>query len=551
MFLSTQAISILLVLAVVTNILYGLVVYARNRKHPTNQTFFMLTVAASVWGATMYLLRADATASPEVITLLAQVLFIAAAAIPTSFLYLTYTTSHHEMPPLIDMVLPALAFGALAVFIFTPTYFIQNVSFDNSANPIIAVTVVGRVIFGTYLMLLFGAVYVILIKKIRVEESKVRKMQLIYILVGTMIPAVVGVFTNFALPAAGLSSFNWLGPSSVVASTGIILYGIIKHSLFDIRVIATEILMAILWLIAFIRVATSESVLETLFNLFTFILLIIIGIMLVRSIIQEVETREKLEELTAKLQSANARLRDLDRQKSEFLSIATHQLRGPLAGIRGHLSLIVDGSYGKVPERALDILRKVFDSSGMLAQTINDFLDVSRIEQGRMQYDKKEFDCTKLLEEIIGELEPIAQERKLSLSFKSACPNDSCVVNADYGKLRHIFFNLVDNAIKYTEEGWVKVEIQAKKSGGGIRVEVSDSGIGIGKDEIHALFEKFVRARGASGINVNGTGLGLYVAREMVEAHKGKIWAESEGKGKGSTFIVELPAAKKSNRSQK
>jgi signal transduction histidine kinase len=194
------------------------------------------------------------------------------------------------------------------------------------------------------------------------------------------------------------------------------------------------------------------------------------------------------------------------------------------------------------------IIRQIYASSGMLAQTINDFLDVSRIEQGRMNYNMKTFSCDDLVSEIVQELQPIAQERGLDLSFDDTCKG-KCVVNADDAKMRHIFFNLIDNAIKYTKRGWVKVHTELKDRGKTVRIKVSDSGIGIDPDELPNLFEKFVRAEGASGVNVNGTGLGLFVARQMVKAHKGKIWAESAGKGKGSTFMVELPvvtaAAKK------
>ena len=542
MILSPQAITVLLALAVVVNILYGLVVYARNRKHPKNRSFFVLTIAASSWGAAMYILRANFNITDETIYLFAKILFVSASAIPTTFIYLTYTLPSYKKLPFLKKYVPLLSFILLTIFVFTPNYFIANVTYDASGTPIIALTAIGRIIFGSYLIIFFGTVYTMLIRRIRKRENKPYRAQLVYILIGTSIPAVVGLFTNFILPATGHSSYNWLGPSSVVASTGVILYGIVKHGLFDVRVITTEILMAILWLIAFIRIASSDSVGVALFNILAFVLLIIIGIMLIRSVTREVETREKLEVLTKQLQKANVRLKELDRQKSEFLSIATHQLRGPLAGIRGHLSLIIDGSYGKVSEKALEIIKKVFDSSGVLTGTINDFLNVSRIEQGRMQYDREHFRCNELVKEIVSELLPVAKDRKLELAFDDKCIG-VCDIFADKNKLRHIFTNLIDNAIKYTEKGWVKVTVQDTAAEDFVRIKVSDSGIGIPENELEKLFEKFVRARGASGVNVNGTGLGLYVARQMVEAHNGKIWVESEGEGKGSTFIVELPTA--------
>ena len=115
------------------------------------------------------------------------------------------------------------------------------------------------------------------------------------------------------------------------------------------------------------------------------------------------------------------------------------------------------------------------------------------------------------------------------------------MIYADPGKIQHVINNLIDNSIKYTPEGSVSVHVSCDKEKKTIRVEVKDTGAGIPKDAIGGLFVKFVRARNAKNINVTGSGLGLYVARQMIEAHQGKIWAESEGEGKGATFIFELP----------
>ncbi|MFM2414477.1 MAG: hypothetical protein RI911_170, partial [Candidatus Parcubacteria bacterium] len=184
-----------------------------------------------------------------------------------------------------------------------------------------------------------------------------------------------------------------------------------------------------------------------------------------------------------------------------------------------------------------EILKKILQSGQLMNGTIEDFLSVSRIDQGRMVYDMSTFDIKKLTAEVYSELKPSAERKSLSLVFDA--PQDEFMIEADYGKLKHVISNLVDNAIKYTQEGWVKVVVT--KSGQSVQVKVSDSGVGIPSDEIGRLFDKFVRARGASGVNVSGTGLGLYVAKQMIEAQKGKVWAESEGEGKGSTFIAEMP----------
>jgi signal transduction histidine kinase len=147
-----------------------------------------------------------------------------------------------------------------------------------------------------------------------------------------------------------------------------------------------------------------------------------------------------------------------------------------------------------------------------------------------------------LVENVIEELETTAKKKKLKLIYKKpkkALPK----VRIDREKIRQVVMNLIDNAIKYTEKGKVQVELKLIKNK--ILFSVSDSGMGIEEGDMINLFKKFSRGQGTSVIHTEGTGLGLYVARQMIESHKGKIWAESEGKGKGAKFIFELPILKR------
>lgn len=536
MILEFDIINILIALSTVANLLYGFLVYKRTQGSTSNSLFFLLAIAVSAWGISMIVFRSADSVLPALVA--ARWLYAAAAAIPTFFLLFAllypqkkYTLRHRTT------ALVLIPYTFITLLVFLPNAFIQSVVINATGEHSIIFDQNLHVLYAFFVAGVFSTGYIALIRTYLKQKGLVR-MQIVYILFGAMVPTLVGLFTNLILPIYGYFQWNWMGQISIAATTGLITYGILRHRIFNIRVIATELLIFVVWVIAFLRIVLSKDTAAVVFNTVAFGALILVGYWLIKSVTREVETREKLEKITHKLQETNDRLKELDRQKSEFLSIATHQLRGPLAGIRGHLSLIIDGSYGSIPERARDVITRVFTSSGLLAQTINDFLDVSRIEQGRMKYEMRDFDCDGLIAGIVEELRPVAEDRKLELSFENACEG-VCTVHADYGKLRHIFFNLIDNAIKYTEKGWIKVHVTT--SGSSVRTEISDSGIGIDPEEVDDLFQKFVRARDASGINVNGTGLGLFVARQMVEAHKGKVWVESEGKGKGSTFIVEVP----------
>jgi signal transduction histidine kinase len=355
----------------------------------------------------------------------------------------------------------------------------------------------------------------------------------------------IGILTFLLSFSSGnlISSFtdNWTlsqyGLFGMPFFAGLMAYGIVRFEAFHVKTFATQVLVvvlagAVLSLVALQRIQSVRIVASL-----TFLLVCMLGYVLVRSVRREIQQKERNAELAEALATSNERLKQLDMQKSEFLSIATHQLRGPLAAIRGHLSLLLDGSYGAISEEARKIIAKVFTSGTLMTETVNDFLNVSRIEQGSMQYEYTDFNVSEMVKDIVEELQPAASDHNLTLTLEGGVPQ--AMVHADYGKIRHIFFNLTDNAIKYTPQGWVKatVHVQPKV----VRVELSDSGIGIAPDKIDTLFQKFVRMREATGINISGTGLGLYVAKQMVEAHNGKIWAESAGLGKGTTFVVELP----------
>lgn len=248
-----------------------------------------------------------------------------------------------------------------------------------------------------------------------------------------------------------------------------------------------------------------------------------------------------------KLTEAYDKLKQLDSAKNEFISIASHQLRTPLTSIKGFISLIRDGDYGKVSRGVDTALKKIFISNERLIKLVNDLLSLSRIESGKFTFNFEKNDIVGMVKNIVDNFELEAEDRGLKILFKKPEGKINPFV-FDRDKMYEVVSNLVDNAIKYTPKGEIKVSLEnsAKK----IRVVVEDSGKGMEKDESQYVFEKFRRGVGSSNLNTEGTGLGLYVCKKIVDAHKGKIIAESEGPGKGSRFIVELkkdfkPASKK------
>ena len=239
------------------------------------------------------------------------------------------------------------------------------------------------------------------------------------------------------------------------------------------------------------------------------------------------------------LQHANEHLKDLDKAKSEFMSITSHQLRTPLTGIMGYLSMIIEGDYGKVKANQEEVLTEVFEASQRLIRMVNLFLNITRIEAGRFNFFWQETDIYDLIKDQVHELLPNAKKKGLILELAPA-PKELNMVKVDRDKVKDVILNLVDNAIKYTEKGSIKVNV-ARKDAKNFEIIIKDTGIGIDPQEAEKLFEKFTRGDGMAKINPNGAGLGLFIAKKMVEGHHGKVWVESEGVGKGSEFHVVLP----------
>lgn len=222
----------------------------------------------------------------------------------------------------------------------------------------------------------------------------------------------------------------------------------------------------------------------------------------------------------------------------EFVSLAAHQMRGPLGSIKGYASMILDGDYGEVPAALLEPLQLIFTSTDSLNKTVNDFLDTSKMEQGQMRYYLKDFDLVELVQQTIKEIENTI---RVDLELKVHLPRNPLMIHADKMKIKHVLINLIDNANKYTDKGWIEISLERKGTQKTILC-VKDSGMGFSKETGEVLFQKFSRASDASKVNSTGTGLGLYVVQKMIEAHHGRVWAESKGEGKGSGFYVEIPS---------
>lgn len=243
-----------------------------------------------------------------------------------------------------------------------------------------------------------------------------------------------------------------------------------------------------------------------------------------------------MEDRYKKIQADNEKLEALGRFKGELLSLASHQMRARLAAIKGYVALVMDDSRSGMSDKAKEMLARAQASADELINLVDTLLDMSKIEEGKMEYCFEKTDLAELVAVAVDSVVPLAAAKNLSMTFHHTTTN--LLVNIDKQKFKEVIQNLLDNAVKYTPSGFVDVELNT--DGSKAFITVSDSGLGIRSSLIPFLFEEFIRDERVKK-EIRGTGLGLYIARKITEAHGGTISAESPGEGKGSIFKISLP----------
>ncbi len=254
--------------------------------------------------------------------------------------------------------------------------------------------------------------------------------------------------------------------------------------------------------------------------------------------------QQRISEATSELRASNAQLRRLDEAKDEFVSMASHQLRTPLTSVKGYISMVIEGDVGKITPTQKHLLNEAFNSSERMVHLINDFLNVSRLQTGKFIIDSRPIDLAKVVQEELESLESNASTR--NLKFKYKIPKKFPVMDLDEGKMRQVIMNFADNAIYYSKEGKT-IEVSLSADGNRCRFMVKDKGIGVPVAERAQLFTKFYRATNARRQRPDGTGVGLFLAKKVINAHGGDVIFESE-EGKGSTFGFSLPIKPVKNR---
>ena len=505
-----------------------LFVYLKGRKQQLNQIWCFLSFAIAIW---MVGLGGTLIANDQNVALFYQrILYVGTILIPILFFHfcIILIEKGGEKKFITFFRINALLAISFIFSLFFGDFFIKYVKTKTPFGywPV----EVGWLYYPFLLWFVFNVIYAFLLlsKEAKSKISVIKRKQISNFFYGSLIGFIAGSI-NFLL------DFNIVFPPFhnlfVILYLFFVAFAITRYHLFNIRVILTEALVIATGLTLLIWAVTAEPFVLKILGGALFVFFVIFGYQLVRSVIKEIELRAELEE-------AYAELERIDRAKTEFLSMASHQLRTPLGIIRGYISMMLEGDYGEFPKEAKMRLENTLISSERLVKLVNDLLDITRLEMGKIELKLERASIEEIISGVVEEMKEAAEKKGLYLKWEkpaTALPE----MSLDKNKIRQVILNLVDNGIKYTEKGGVTVKVRRMNSE--VRIEISDTGVGMEKGEIEKLFE--IMARGRAGLQywMQGAGLGLYTARKFAEMHGGRVWAESPGKDKGSTFYIELP----------
>lgn len=392
----------------------------------------------------------------------------------------------------------------------------------------------------SYFVEVFYTLWIVVfaMESFRKIKDSVKRQQIILITIGIMLFLLTFSFGNII----GSITDDWRLPQWSLFGMPVFLaflsYLIVKYKVFDIKLIATQALAITISILVgsqFFFIRTSGN---KILNLVTFAITVLAGFFLVRSVRREIKSKEKEVMISNELKIANA-------QQAEITSFITHQIRGSFTDTLAGLEALKDGDFGKLSPEVNDVVLTLYGVEKKARNELETFLRAQKVGNKTVEYVKKPYDIKESVSQIINQAKVRAEAK--GLKYNVNINVDQHIIVGDQVYLDQVFSNLIDNAIHYTPQGNIDISLVCEKDGDGkdvIRFSVKDSGVGITDEDKKVLFTKYGHGKHSRQVNTDSSGLGLFIAKNIVDAHGGKIWAESEGGGKGSTFYVELPEGK-------
>lgn len=362
-----------------------------------------------------------------------------------------------------------------------------------------------------------------------VPHDKRKKKAILISGIGTLIFFLSFLIMGYFASYTGNYNFEFYGLFGMLIFIVMLTFAINRYKIINLKIISTELLVLGIVLLVSSQFLYLQNILALILNLFTFIFVVITGLLLIRNIKKEVEIRNIVQETAIQLEKIN-------QNQQSLLHFVTHQIKGYLTKSRNIFDGMVAKDYGELPAKAEEMAKYGFESNTRAVETVLAILKASDLKTGKTEFKKELSNVSAIVADVIEGRKELAQEKNLDLTFDI---EPEIKIQVDPVHIKEVFKNLITNAILYTQTGTIKVIL--KRETNQVKFSVIDTGVGLSESDKQKLFTEGGKGEEALKTNVDSTGYGLFVAKEIVLKHQGKIGAISEGRNKGSEFFVILP----------
>ena len=511
--------------AVLAAAIFALVLIPRVRESLAIKLFLAAVFFFSAWTIIDVLLWASNR--PDIVLFYWSFQILLELLLYTSAFYFAYVFIAQKDLQFLGKV--GLAILLIPVIVILPTSYLLpgvDISYCNaSENPLLNFSLTYGIEILISFLILFISFWGISTQPRRKKEIILFTTGLIVFLIAFSSGNIIGSITE-----------NWdtaqVGLFGMPVFIAFLAYTVVKFKTFNVKLFATQALVAGITILIGARLFYSTTTAGTILSAVTLGGFLISGIFLIRSVKREIEQRERIEKLAGELAETNER-------QDTLLHFIGHEVKGFLTKDEGAFAAISQGDFGVPPDGMKPFVERALIESRRGADSVENILKASNLKKGTVTYAKKPFDLKALAAEAVEKAKSKAEQKELTLSFSA--DEASYQMTGDKVQINdHVLRNLIENSINYTPSGSVAVSL--KRAGTKIVFAVKDTGIGITEEDKKRLFTEGGHGKDSQKVNAHSTGYGLYIAKQITEAHGGTIRAESEGQGNGSTFIVEFPA---------
>lgn len=562
---------IIFLLGAITAFVVAVFILLEGGKNVANRNFFVVTTLSAIWSFGFYQLAG----ADNLETAIFWRWFMESGSILLPIWWLKFVYEFLEIVSNKRIIILTYVTGGLVWILNLLDLYIPGIFVVNMESKLVfsnyPTAGFGYYLFSCYFASVIFYSLFLVYRELR-RNSGIRARQIKFVLIAAALGFIGGGMTF--LPTLNI----YISPVGVIFFSvypAIIAYAILKHHLFSLKLILVELAILLLNMLLLFNVFTSRGQADAILNIFISSLVFLFSIFLMRGIYKDIRDRERIESLAYEMAVVNEKLKIMEEQKTEFVSIASHQLRTPLTVIKGYASMIRERTFGELSAEVQDAMDKLYRSSERIVALVDDLLTVSRLEQGRMPLTFESVELGTFMQSVVDGIEARTTEVGLDISFNIENETESWS-SIDEKKFKQVLNHMLDNAIKYTTSpGSIYVTLSEDLIAQKNRIAISDTGEGMTNEQIRAVFERFnlkvKEPLSSDESNKDGAqenalaleakaneekienekdeemldkktpGIGLYIAQEIIHAHKGTLRVESAGKNRGTTFIVELP----------